>query len=249
MLRIGALLCFLMLAGPAMGGTVSLEQKATSMAKFLEAKLRNAELLLKRSGDLVKQGANVSPVIAQATLEDYTQDVEGVRALLYVNAAGQLKLDSTRYPAPNINLATRHYFKLAMLQAPETMIVGRRIVGKQSGVPFIPLAMKVGKYTGEEKGVVVAVVTPESFTSGVKQCQYCFTAIFSEDGGLLYSNPGDMKFDPFFFASLNVKRDLRGVGETRLRSYASMTAWERVRGYPIIVTVTEVLPKGSVFSN
>lgn len=213
-----------------------LQYRTEAIVTHVEGILRQTQGLMARAGDMLRNNSNSNAAVMQGSLRSYLNEVNGPRALLFVDANGDLALDTTKFPAATLNLRSRDYFSQALTAKHERLVVSAPVTGAQSGVPFVPLSHKVNTVYGDPLGVLVAVVTPDALIPDRPPCAFCFVAIFTDDGALLATSPAQAQIPDNFFTSLKITRDKDGGNaNTMLNIYPTKTVWRRVRGFPVVV--------------
>ncbi|MFC4236267.1 hypothetical protein ACFOY8_13705 [Thalassospira xianhensis] len=215
---------------------LALENSAITLVSNIDGVLHQAEGVLRRSADLLRDRRGMSEIVVQATLAKYADDASGVRAILFIDDKGILQIDSTRYPADKLNLSDRDYFIDALGHHTDQVRVGAPVTGQQSGVPFLPVTTKVASSNGNVMGVLIAVMTPDVLVSLSKTCEFCFISVFTQDGSPLITVPSQIVLPSDFFEHLGVTDELTGTAETRLKTYPAQTVWRKSTEFPIIVT-------------
>ena len=74
----------------ANANNVSLEENVLLMATHVESILNQTDGLMRRSADLLRNAGGMNDVVIQGSLSSYTEQVEAVRALLFINAKGRI---------------------------------------------------------------------------------------------------------------------------------------------------------------
>ncbi|WP_139834687.1 hypothetical protein [Thalassospira sp. MCCC 1A03138] len=224
-------------ANPA---SISLEENVLLMATHVENILNQTDGLMRRSADLLRNDGNMNEVVLQGSLKRFTEQVSAVRALLFIDAKGILRFDTTRYPAADLDLSSRDYFSQTIATGSEALNIGTPVTGQQSGVPFIPVTRVLRGVSGKTIGVLVAVMTPDAWLPAERACRLCFYSAFTTDGVAVMTSPAQMELSSGFFDSLMVGNGLSGITETKLNTYPARTMWRKLRDYPVVVTSSVV---------
>ncbi|OSQ49655.1 hypothetical protein [Thalassospira alkalitolerans] len=219
---------------------ISLEENVLLMATHVENILNQTDGLMRRSADLLRNDGTMNAVVLQGSLKRFTEQVSAVRALLFIDAKGILRFDTTRHPAANLDLSDRSYFSETIVAGNDGIRIGVPVLGQQSGVPFIPVTRLLRGVSGTTMGVLVAVMTPDAWLPAERACRLCFYSAFTTDGTAVMTSPAQMELDPDFFESLMVRDSLSGVTETKLNTYPARTMWRKLRDYPVVVTSSVV---------
>lgn len=216
------------------------ESSALQLANNVDAVLYQADEALRRAISLLSDPRGMTEVILHGTLKRYAEDSPSVRAILFVDSKGILRVDSTAYPAVRLDLSDRQYFEAVYSEEEDNLYVGGQVVGTQSGVPFIPIARKVRNANGFVAGVVIAVITPEALLAQAPSCTYCFLSVFTDKGELMVSVPASIRLPDDFFGSLGVSDSQTGSASTMLTAYPARTVWRKSVSYPIIAASSYV---------
>ncbi|MBO6805529.1 hypothetical protein [Thalassospira sp.] len=224
----------------ANANNVSLEENVLLMATHVESILNQTDGLMRRSADLLRNAGGMNDVVIQGSLSSYTEQVEAVRALLFINAKGILTFDTTRHPAPDLDLSERSYFNETINLEDDRIHIGTPVLGKQSGVPFVPVTRVLRGVSGSVMGVLVAVMTPDAWLPAERACRLCFYSAFTTTGQTIMTAPAQMQLADDFFESLMIVDGRSGISETRLNTYPARTMWRRLRDYPVVVTSSVV---------
>jgi len=168
-------------------------------------------------------------------LQRFVTKLDGVRAIIFIGADGALKYDSFSFPVPKVNLSTREYFTGAQ-NSNGMLIVGSPVVGKSSGIPFIPIAKSVQR-DGAFAGVLVAIVTPETMivSEHYNNCVRCVSLVTDLSGNILSQFPAGMTLDKDLRQKLQVEK--RPVSGTELIDAGLLKArifWRRSDDFSVI---------------
>ncbi|WP_404421750.1 hypothetical protein [Thalassospira australica] len=219
---------------------ISLEENVLLMATHVENILNQTDGLMRRSADLLRNDGSMNEVVLQGSLKRFTEQVSAVRALLFIDAKGILRFDTTRHPAADLDLSDRDYFSQAIAADSDDIRIGTPVTGQQSGVPFIPVTRLLHGVSGSIMGVLVAVMTPDAWLPVERACRLCFYSAFTTDGVTVMTSPAQMELAPDFFNSLMIANGLSGITETKLNAYPARTMWRKLRDYPVVVTSSVV---------
>lgn len=190
-----------------------------------ERVLIGVDYALDNVGYVARTGKN-SRVIHEH-INKLSSRLEGVRAIIVLSEKGLLIHDSFRYPAKVIDLSDRDYFQ----QSRETsaVVIGDAAIGRTSGVPFIPVAKKVGDVT------VVAIVSPHLLISSQTQCVSCVSAILRPDGSVLASFPPAAQIPPNVLSLPVLNKSEEGIDRANFLHSDTAIAWKQSALYPLIV--------------
>lgn len=124
---------------------------------------------------------------AHTALNRMIQGMPFLRAIIVIDADGLLRFDSASYPAAQLNLSDRQYFRRFALAPLHRLSVGDPVVGRSSSLPFLPMGMRLRTPRGDH--IAVAIVIPDALVDRTFRCPSCSTAIVSAGGTLLASSP------------------------------------------------------------
>lgn len=219
---------------------IMLEENVLLMANHVERILHQTASLMRRSGDLLRNDGGMNDVVLQSTLTGFTDQVSAVRALLFIDPNGILRLDTTRHPAAHLDLSKRRYFTDTINLDNSNLHIAEQVWGKQSGLPFIPVTSQLRDQSGSLMGVFVAVMTPETWLPSEQSCHLCFYSAFTTSGQTIMTAPAQIELADDFFETLFIQDDLSGLAVTRLNTYPAQTMWRRLRYFPVVVTSSVV---------
>ncbi|WP_168157016.1 hypothetical protein [Roseibium sp. TrichSKD4] len=187
--------------------------------------LVGADFALDTIGHAIKTTSNARVIHEQ--MAGMAHRLNGVRAILVLSKDGILQHDSYRFPVREIDLSDRPYFKAS--QKTSSLILGDISLGRTSGVPFLPLAKRVGEHT------LVAIVSPHFLISQQTQCEDCVSAIIRPNGKVIASFPPATEI-PLDILSLPViNRASEGIDRADFLHSDTAIAWKQSEAYPIIV--------------
>lgn len=174
---------------------------------------------------------------------EMVDQINGVRALVYISNTGQLKFDSFSYPVPKVNLSNRSYFTKAMSVDEMHLIIEPPIKGKTSGIPFLPLAKSVWK-DGKPIGVLGAIVTPSALVVSEvpNSCMHCVSLITDLTGHVISNYPEGVELSEEFKAKLKdasmaaTGKEIISVGNLKARVH-----WIRNQEFPVISVFLEFI--------
>lgn len=109
------------------------------------------------------------------------------RALFLVDPAGIMRVHSSEYPAPMLELSDRTYFRSVVADDGPTATVGSLLINRMSQQPFIPVSARVRM--GSANWAAVADVNPDTLIAGQFRCPRCVAWLLTPDGSVLASAP------------------------------------------------------------
>lgn len=171
---------------PALLQEYEIQASIEALAASMNRKMSQLQTLLLSAEAVLAQTDDEKAV--HTALNRMIEGLPFLRAIIVIDAQGALWCDSISYPAARMNLSGRAYFR-RFAQAPlHRLSVGAPVVGRSSGLPFIPLGMRLRTPRGDR--IAVAVAIPDALVDQPFRCPSCSTAIVGADGGLLASSPG-----------------------------------------------------------
>jgi hypothetical protein len=146
-----------------------------------------------------------------------------IRAIIVIQGNGTLTFDSASLPAVNMDLSDRSYFKRAVQGAPHHLWIEPPVVGRSSGVPFLPIASRIPSPNGD--WVIVAVVVPDALIDVSLRCTACSIALLNGDGDLLTAMPLGYRPAPYVMAGIAANHG-KGPLVLDLDMIPSVTDWQ-----------------------
>lgn len=222
----------------------------TTLYTHMNKVLEKAELAIVAAADFLSQThADSKGVVLEATLQNYVELSDGMRAMLVADSDGNIILDTYNKVAfqvtaspPAVNVSERDYFIEARLI--RKVQVSRLVRGKTSGVPFMPMTKAV-YLDGRLKYVVIAILSPDRLLHpSIRDGEYSGAAIFDEDGNLYVSFPSDTDIPENFFTSLRVGQILSRQSEVPFNDNVADTVWSQTNKFGLFVVYSEIKPHG-----
>lgn len=162
---------------------------ANTMLQLGEARLEVARQVLVRATDRMASIHPVNPIDGHLELKAILGEVQTARSLLAVDADGTLLFDSfnpTVLVAPD--LSGRDYFTKGITADSGQMIIHSPVVGKQSGLRFIPLTMKKAVENASGEVLVLMTFDPSALLPKIDWCPSCGGIIIRGDEVLAASS-------------------------------------------------------------
>jgi len=187
--------------------------------------------------------AELSDKEAHELFNTTVKQLKGARAILYIDAKGNLQVDSFSYPFFPRNLSDREYFKAAQDLADGQIYVGEQKVGRNSGIPFVPLSMAV-QGDGEFKGVLTAIITPPLFLAYQDpfSCLYCLSMILDLQGKPIAKYPINLELPEKVLDMLKFDdKPAQGIETVKIGSLKARIYWIRNTEFPIISIFLEFI--------
>lgn len=165
--------------------------------------------------------------VVHEEFREIAERLPGVRAIIAIGPDGFLAIDSYQFPAPEISLGDREYVKRARTE--KGLYIGPAEVGRTSGIPFLPVAKKVGDH------VIAAILSPHFLVSEEGRCPDCVSAILREDGTVIAVFPPAAEIPPNVLSLPVINKNLEGNASSLFNRTDSVIAWRRSDLYPLIV--------------
>lgn len=154
------------------------------------------------------------------------QGVPGVRALIVIGPDGRLKYDSYRYPVTDLDLSDRDYYREAARRS--GLAVGQTVVGRTSGLNFVPISRRSGDFT------VAAIAGQYSMVDIETSCADCWAGMVRKDGELVSVFPPESEFDQKIYDLIADEPGNSGTKILRQHQSIIVVAWARSLTFPII---------------
>lgn len=158
-----------------------------------------------------------------------------IRAIIVIQGNGTLTFDSAALPATNMDLSDRRYFQRAVQGAPHRLWIEPPVVGRSSGMPFIPMASRIQSPQGD--WVVVAVVVPDALIEQPLRCTACSVALFNGDNEMLAAMPSGYRPPPYVMTGMQANHG-KGPLVVELGMIPSVTDWRILEGGLLTVMFT-----------
>lgn len=161
----------------------------------------------------------------------------GVRAIIAVGRDGMLVHDSYSYPAAGLDLSDRTYFRRALVQ--DGMIVGQKVIGRQSGSAFVPLAKRIGDLT------FIAVTSPFALIDIQTDCADCWSAATTASGDAVVVFPPETNVPRQFLRTPATQAGDIGSRVVRYKNSVVLVSWRKSAEFPIISMSIRGLPEST----
>ncbi|EBA18372.1 hypothetical protein RSK20926_11654 [Roseobacter sp. SK209-2-6] len=239
-----ALCCLVLSLAIGSGAAAKSNNNFDLVFEITIARLELAEALLRSSADFWAENPDVGGINAHLSLRQVLNGSPYFRSILAIGEDGILSFDSFN-PVPFLgakDLSDRGYWKAANAAKPKTLVFSPPVVGRQSGMTFVPLAMAVPGGTARRQRVVVLTALPETLLPTSNMCNFCGVSLVQKGKVLVSSRPLSdvnarvieaLNFDGHYGSkSLNV----RGLNVT--------THWKRSERFGIVLVYYSVEPGG-----
>lgn len=159
-------------------------------------------------------------------LKRLASGIPGARAIIVIDDDGALLHDSYRFPVARLDLSDRQYFKDASRS--NGLVVGTMVVGRTSGLSFIPIAKRSGPYT------IAAIAGAYSLVDIETACADCWAGMVRTDGELVSLFPPEGQFSQSLYDM--IAHETADTGYTVLKQHKSVIAvsWSRSPNFPIV---------------
>ncbi|MDV7340453.1 hypothetical protein RYZ26_12680 [Terasakiella sp. A23] len=179
---------------PQAFGDDELKQYAELQALYVETTMEAISLSLTETSDFLGRNPEADEMLQHNTLAKYVDRTPGLRAIIYVNEKGDLKADSFTYPARKIKLKDREYVKQSMNSTEQKLYISKPVVGRSSGVPFVPISQPILDRNNKAYGVIAGILTPEILIKQDMLCNQCFSGVFRNDNTPLITYPSTASY-------------------------------------------------------
>ncbi len=217
-----------------------LESSTTVLALTVSNVLSETELALTAVSDVFQRDPNVQPIVMHGTLKRYAKLAAGLRAILVTDPQGQLIVDSYNYPPDDLDLSDRAYIRAAQISETDDIYFGKPVVGRSSGVPFVPVSRPVRSFSGKLIGVAIGIITPRDLIPHEVKCRFCVYSIMSENNGVIAIEPPETKISSSFFGQVDLINHASGFFRSKFNLLGSTTHWRKIDHFPAYVAVTLV---------
>ena len=217
------------------------ELKGILLAKQVDSHLKQNDLVMMAIGDFWSANPNVSPAIAQSRMKRYQRAAAGLRTILAVNADGKLVHYSYDFPAPDLNLGDRLYVREALAQGSSDLRINLPVVGRQTGLPFIPITRGLFNVEGEATGVIVGILGPETLLPEDSNCAYCISAVLTNDLDILVSRPSGLQLSEDLKQHIQETMSSSGMKLIEENGGLLLVSWTKNDYADVITVVGELL--------
>lgn len=166
------------------------QEKIRTFSVIVEARVLNAMLVARLTEQSLRK-VNLTQQIGHNTLKKMIEDIDYIRSILVLDHSGKLEFDSFNGPGVWSNLSVfqkdlsqREYFKQGM-SAEREMNIHQGVVGKQSGLQFVPLTYRTRLTLNDQTQLIVLTIAPEPLMSDIEFCNLCGTIIMKKNKVLM----------------------------------------------------------------
>jgi PAS domain S-box-containing protein len=227
-----------------------LASAAAMLGQQVQQSVRSVDLIIGETiKDIEANHAHVRSFTERELFENMSERARAlpyVRNLIYVDGAGQLKLESREFPAASIHLGDREYYRVHRERATGRLHVGEPVIGRITKEQVQPFSRRVNAADGTFLGVVVATMrTPhvEGILGSLKLAPGARVALYRDDGILLAAHPpvesigrsfaGDSLFGGARTPAASEIRRRQGLLDAEARLFAV----ERLKAHSLVLTV------------
>ena len=191
----------------------------------------------------ILQRSNLSQKEGHELFGQLVKELDGIRAIIFIQSDGKLLYDSFSYPTPDVNLKERKYFIETMASSTDRLLIGKQIKGKTSSIPFLPVTMRVNK-DNQFFGVLTAIVTPSVLVSSgsPQHCLHCISLLTDLEGNIIADHPSGLEITEELKKKLHAtSQPVKGtevidIGKIKARIY-----WIRNEEFPYISIFLEFI--------
>lgn len=216
--------------------------KGAFLAKQVDSHLKQNDLALMAVADFLSANPGVSPEIAHSRIKRYQRASAGLRSILAIGRDGTLLHDSYNLPAPDFNLGDRIYVREAVRQGTEELRINAPVVGRQSGIPFIPITRGQFDVEGNATGVIVGILGPETLLPEDSNCALCVSAVLTSEMDILVSRPSGLTFPDDLMNRIRNSLSETGLELIDINGGKTLVSWTRNAHAGIITVSAELLP-------
>ena len=210
----------------------------------------NARSSLMSVSKFVQRNPDATELEQHNEMAELARNSRGTRSLLLLDSKARLIAESFREHVsrdtngqPKLSLAKRQYAKRALRETKDRLIIEKIVVGKTSGLRFIPMAKAVYNLSGQLTNVAVAIIDPIIERSELKICQFClFTVAAYDTGNVVETAPAGTKVPISFYTPILQNRANSGTTTGPFHEQQALTAWYKLPEYGLVVTATLFRP-------
>jgi hypothetical protein len=167
-------------------------------------------------------------------LKRIATSVPGARAIIVIGPDGRLLHDSFRYPAIELDLSDRPYFRDAVSKT--DFLVGQQLVGRTSNTSFVPLTKRYGDNT------IVAVTAPFSLVDLQTECGECWSLVIQKSGGLVTVFPPEADVSSSLVNATSKSKAKTGTQVMRYAGSVIAVGWRQSADFPIVSVAVRGMP-------
>jgi hypothetical protein len=216
------------------------ELKGRLLAKQVESHLKQNDLAMMAVGDFLSANPGISPTIAQSRMRRYLKAAAGLRGILALSVDGDLKYYSYNFPTLTIDLEDRAYLKNALQQENSDLQINPPVVGRQTGLPFIPITRSQFNVESKPTGVIVGILSPETLLPDDSDCASCISAVLTSDLDVLVSRPAGLQLSQDLMNHIGDSLSTTGLKLSNNNGGTMLVTWTRNNAAGIITIAGEL---------
>lgn len=217
------------------------ELKGKLLAKQVESHLKQNDLAMMAVGDFLSANPDISPTIAQSRMRRYLKAAAGLRGILALNVNGDLEHYSYNFPTLAIDLDDRVYLQNALKQENSDLQINAPVVGRQTGLPFIPITRSLFNVESKPTGVIVGILGPETLLPEDSDCAGCISAVLTTDLDVLVSRPAGLLFSQDLMNHIGESLSTTGLKLSQNNGGTMLVTWTRNNAAGVITIAGELL--------
>ena len=219
---------------------VAIEARVLALNERVEGIMGEARVALVSASDHLARGMDEGEAIAHAYMKRQVLLTRGLRAILGINADGYIIADSYNSPPPGVNLAKREYF-IAAQETHADFAVYHTVIGKTSGVPFVPLGLPRKSVSGRFNGVVVGILQPDSLLGRMFPCRDCVMSVvlLDDDPKPLISRPAQSIVPKLLIQTIQESSDESGVWIGKFGTFPAVVGWRKSNRFGLVSIYAE----------
>lgn len=172
--------------------------------------------------------------LVHSELKRLATGVPGARAILVIEANGELLHDSYKYPVSPLDLSDRTYFKEAIARS--ELVIGKTVVGRTSGAAFVPLVKRLGALT------FVVVTSPFALVDLQSECADCWSLALQSDGSIVTMFPPEARVSSHLIKIAIDAKATKGSRVVRYEDSVVAIAWRKSPDFPFVNISVRGLP-------
>jgi hypothetical protein len=184
-----------------------LKTYADFQALHINTTIDSIDLALLEASDFLERNPDKDELFLHDTLAKYVAHTPSLRAIISTNAVGLLIIDSFTYPRKHVDLHDREYIKQALNTPDRTLYIGSPVLGRTSGLSFIPFTHSLLNSDKNIIGTVTGIMHPGFLIKQHQLCAQCFMGVFNKIGQQLVAYPSQMTYPNSFIKQLNERSD------------------------------------------
>lgn len=181
-----------------------LKKHAEFQALHVEKTIEAINLAMVDAGDFLERNPDKNEMILHDTLAKYVERTPGLRAIIVMDKAGVLRIDSFTYPAKNIDLKDREYVKHTLFAKGRELYIGKPVIGRSSGTAFIPFSRPLLDADGNITGVIAGIISPGMLIDQKTVCSQCLVGVFQNEETLV-TYPSNTSYPTDYMKQLDRK--------------------------------------------